>query len=329
MRFFVKISSIVPEKIIKKYNRMLIFAGMQDVSPRAFIGYSIILGLFISFIVFVISLFVLSVDLFLSTMFAGAFFVVMSAFSYVYLSIVADNRARAIEKVLPDVLQLVAANIQAGMTIDNALWICAKPEFGEFEVEIQRMAAQTLAGRTLVVVLKDLSKRVNSTILHRAVMLLVQGIELGGELAHLLIQIAADIRTTQALKNEITAATAMYSLFILFASVLAAPALFAVSAFYVEITTNLWADKVGGSAAEGTNVGVIQVKTSAISPDDVKLFAVLAIIITTFFASLIMGLITHGAAKRGLKFMPFFVLGALGVHFIGYSVIKTLFGSLI
>lgn len=329
MRLFVKISSIVPIGVIRSYERMLTYAGMGDVSPRAFIGYSLTLAAFVSAIVFVASFIAFAFDAFLSMMFAGAFFVIMSSMSYVYLNVVADSRAHEIEKVLPDVLQLVSANIQAGMTIDNALWLCAKPEFGEFEEEIQRMAAQTLAGKTLIEALHDLSLRVHSVIVDRAVMLLIQGIQLGGEIAHLLVQIAADIRTSQALRNEINAATAMYSLFIMFASVLAAPALFAVSSFYVETTSLLWGSRVGGMGASEASMSVLQLKGASISPDDVKLFAILAIIITTFFASLLMGLINSGEAKKGLKFMPFFILGALGVHFIGYSVIKSLFGSII
>jgi len=121
----------------------------------------------------------------------------------------------------------------------------------------------------------------------------------------------------------------MYSLFIMFASVLAAPALFAVSAFYVETTSLLWGERVGGMEQSGASMSVLQLKGASISPDDVKLFAMLAIIVTTFFASLIMGLITNGEAKRGLKFMPFFILGALGVHFVCYSLIKALFGSIV
>lgn len=330
MRLFVKISALVPPKIVRKYDEMLVYAGMSDVSSRAFIGYSITLGLFVALTVFMLSFLLFTRDLFVSLMFSGAFFVVMNAFSYVYLSVVSDNRAHAIERVLPDALQLVAANIQAGMTIDNSLWLCAKPEFGEFEIEIQKMAAQTLAGRTLIEALTDLSKRVKSVVLNRAVMLLVQGMRLGGELAHLLIQIAADIRVSQALKNEIRAATAMYSLFILFASVIAAPALFAVSSFYVETTTNLWAEKVGSVSSNiDSEVSVIKMQGSGISADDVKLFAIVAIIITTSFASLIMGLINHGKAVRGLKFMPFLVLGALGVYFTAFSVISTMFGALL
>ncbi|RLG22039.1 hypothetical protein DRN74_01345 [Candidatus Micrarchaeota archaeon] len=330
MKFFVKISSILPNRIIRAYEQMLIYAGMGDVSPRAFAGYSIVLAFFISLFVSFSSKLLFSIDNTLTIIFAVSLFFMMFALSYVYLSVVADNRAKAIEKVLPDALQLVAANIQAGMTIDNALWLCAKPEFGEFEDEVQKMAAQTLAGKTLIDALKDLSKRVKSVVLHRAVMLLIQGIQLGGELAHLLIQIAADIRTTQALQNEIRAATAMYSLFILFASVFAAPALFAVSTFYVETTNVLWSGKIGQvSPTGGAGLNVISIKGSMISTEDVKLFAIVAIIITTVFASLIMGLITSGQMKRGLKYTPFFVLGGLGIHFVTYSIIKSMFGALI
>ncbi|MFQ6055173.1 MAG: type II secretion system F family protein, partial [Methanosarcinales archaeon] len=126
---------------------------------------------------------------------------------------------------LPDVLQLISANVRAGMTVDKAIWLSARPEFGILEEEVRKVGAKTMGGKPINLALKEMSKKIKSKILDRTVKLIIEGIESGGDLAKLLDETSSNIRTTQSLRKEIRSSVMMYSIFILFAAVLGAPML--------------------------------------------------------------------------------------------------------
>jgi len=327
-KLYIRISSILPRGLVDRFEKLLIYADM-DVDPRTYLGFIISLPAFIAVFVFFMTNIFLSLTTLLSLASGILAYIIMFAVLYMHLVILADTRAKRIDLMLPESLQLVSANVRAGMTIDKALWMTARPEFGPLEKELRKMAAQTLGGRPITNALKEASKRVKSKVFNRAMLLLTQGIELGGELSGLLSEIAQDIRQAEILRKEIAAVTAMYTIFILFASVLAAPALFAVSTFYVESTAKLWTGAISEEVGEGIGVSLFQVSGLSITPDDVKLFSLSSIMLTTFFSALILGLIRDGKAKRGVKFIPVFMFTALGVYFITYMVIGGLFGSLL
>ncbi len=333
-RIYRRIAAIFPRGIVNAYAKMLIYADIDEIDPRVYFGFSVAFPILVGVLAFFVLQFFLSDTLYVGL---GALTSAILAFTYLWLHLIllADAKARAVEKVLPDALQLVSANVRAGMTIDKALWLTARPEFGPLEKELRKMAAQTLGGRTLQLALSESTSRVRSKIYQRAMLLLEQGIQLGGEMGGLLTQIALDVRETEALKKEIDAATTTYTLFIVFASVLAAPALFAVSTFYVETTTKLWQGQIASNIqGVGSNIGlsIFQVGSTGaplISASEVRLFATAAIILTNVFGGLTLGLIREGHAKRGVKYVLPFLLTALLIYYGGYYVISGAFGSLL
>lgn len=248
---------------------------------------------------------------------------------YVIIMLIADSRASAIETVLPDALLLMSANVRAGMTVDRAIWLAARPEFGVLEDEIKKVGARTMAGKPLKSALSEMTKGIKSTILNRTIKLLLEGIESGGELAHLLEETANNIRVTQTLKKEIKASVMTYSIFILFAAVVAAPFLFAISIFFVEVMSKLWGPAILGKVATGGSMGGIFSKASApqITANELLWFSAASLSVTAFFGSLTIGLIQTGKEKGGIKLIPLLIATAIVVLFVGQIIIKLLFGS--
>ena len=66
-------------------------------------------------------------------------FMVVNALSELLLIISVHNRTVFIEKILPDVLSMVASNIKSGMTIDRALLLSIRDEFGTFKRELLKV----------------------------------------------------------------------------------------------------------------------------------------------------------------------------------------------
>src|SRR3989338_8586872 len=113
---------------------------------------------------------------------------------YVVVDLKIFKRKVDIEEVLPDFLQLTAANINAGMTIDKALWYAVRPRFGVLAKEIETVAKETMSGVDLKMALEKFASRYGSAILKRSVSMLNEGIEAGGQIGDLLNRVSLDIQ---------------------------------------------------------------------------------------------------------------------------------------
>jgi flagellar protein FlaJ len=329
LRIKEKLFYFTPMKYKQALVKELRYAGFREEIIERFIGftffYSICLGVIIAFDLFLIGWGINGIVLGLGI---GGLILAATQLSII---LIADSRAAEVEKVLPDALQLMSANIRAGMTVDRAIWLAARPEFGIFEDEIKRVGAKTLGGKPIKTALLEIKERVKSDILDKTVRLLIEGIESGGELANLLEETAANIRVTQAVKREIRASVTTYSIFIVFAAVLGAPMLYSLSLFFVEVMTKLWSPEILGgiSVSGGTMGGGLLAKAGApqLTPDQLFWFAIASIVTTTFFGALITGLIQTGKEKNGAKYIPLFMIGAIAVFILSHFLIGYLFGG--
>ncbi|MFH8132343.1 MAG: type II secretion system F family protein, partial [Candidatus Aenigmatarchaeota archaeon] len=108
------------------------------------------------------------------------------------LVLIGDKKGSFAESVLPDALQLMAANIRSGLTPDKALLFSARPEFGVLEKEIRVAASKAIAGEPFEDALSSLVSRIKSRIVNRTFNLIFEGMKKGGEIARLLEQTAED-----------------------------------------------------------------------------------------------------------------------------------------
>jgi len=329
IRIKEKLFYFTPMKYKQSLIKQLKYAGLREKIIERFIGFtfffSICLGLVVAFDLFLIGWGINGIVIGLGT--GGLALAVIQ----ILIILIADSRAAEVEKVLPDALQLMSANIRAGMTVDKAIWLAARPEFGILEDEIRRVGAKTVGGKPIKVALLEIKQRIKSDILDKTVRLIIEGIESGGELAHLLEETANNIRTTQALKREIKASVTTYSIFILFAAVLGAPMLYSISLFFVEVMTRLWSPEIlGGIEVTGSAIGggmLSRASAPQITTDQLFWFILSSIAVTTFFGSLIIGLIQTGKEKNGLKFIPMFMIGAIAVFLLARVLISSIFGG--
>ncbi len=250
---------------------------------------------------------------------AGIFFY---GITYISFSLIADSRARFIEQMLPDNLQLISGNVRAGMTIDKAIWLSARPEFGILEEEIRKAGGQTMGGVPLKKSLFEMAARFKSNIFQRAVRLLIEGMESGGEMAKLLDETSTYIRTAQTMRKEINASVAMYVMFIVFAAALGAPLLFAISLHFVDSLGKISLP----STPQASGITSVSAPAEAVTTIELFYFALAYLFITSFFSSLIIGLIQTGREKQGLKFFPALFGVAVAVFILARIVVQSLFG---
>ncbi len=291
------------------------------VTPRGFANYSFAFSLCLGLI---FGLYVRG--LFLLIFLAG--FLGMFALIHGFLLLAVEKRTKFVENILPDALQLMAANSRAGYIPSRALILSTRKEFGPLSDAIKNVGKELATGENLEESLTKITRYIKSELLERTVKLINEGIKSGGEFASLLEENANDIRRMQAIKKEMKANITMYTIFIAFAGSIGAPVLYALSGFLMSTITSLMEKVSVPEAAALTNTPFMKFGGVEISPDFLFTFSLLAIIITTVFGSLIIGLIGTGKEKSGIKYLPVFLVLGVAVFFTARMVIAGLFGTL-
>ncbi len=328
MGLYQKVLYFMPVSYREKMRKEIMYAGMDEKITNKFIGFAILFSFFLSFVVG-FDLYLLGLGYFSFLIGAGSgilLFVVVN----MSIFLIADSRGTEIEQLLPDVLQLISANVRAGMTIDKAIWLSARPEFGLLEDEIRRVGAKTMAGKPITKALSEMTEKIKSTLLERTVRLINEGIQSGGELAKLLDETAANARNVQALRKEVRASVMMYTLFIVFAGVIGAPLLYSISLYFIEVMGSMFLRQTSQVAFQSGPFSNFGLGTGGfqITPDQLFYFAITALTITNSFGGLLIGLIQHGQEKRGVKFIPVLLIAAFTIFFITRFMIQSLLGGL-
>jgi pilus assembly protein TadC len=246
-------------------------------------------------------------------------FIGVEIMTYLLLYFKVEDRTKRVERVLPDMLQLLSSNIRVGMTPFQALKLAARKEFGPLEEEIRHATARSLGTESFAQTLLGMSKRIKSDMLERAMKLFGTAMHSGGHLAPLLEELAKDIGETQALKKELVTNTKTYSSFIMFTIVVGTPLLLAISIHFITVITGLQAQTSTATASFG--LGFLGGKV-AITVDFLIKVSIVMLTLTGLLAGMLLGVITEGKAKFGLKYAPIIIGGSL-IAFVILRILVT------
>ena len=320
LRFYLEKAGlgINPELLSKNLFNVCVFVNLV-ISAFLIYHFSITLG--ISWMTILFSITALWILVFIVTLF------ILWILFYIVVDLRIFKRKVSIEDVLPDYLQLTASNIKAGMTIDRALWYAVRPRFGVLANEIEAVAKETMRGEDLKAALLKFADKYDSMLLKRSINLLIEGIEAGGEIGDLLNKIAINIQENKIMQKEMAASVTTYVIFISFATIAAAPVLFALAGVLIKVITNLGAS-LGGTTGSASSAGfALSFSGTGIKYSDFKIFAIVSLIITSFFSAVIIATIKKGSAKLGLKFIPIFIIITTTLFLIADKVLEKLLGT--
>ncbi|NYZ76017.1 type II secretion system F family protein [Candidatus Micrarchaeota archaeon] len=247
-----------------------------------------------------------------------AIFMLAILLFYSHLYYVIDERRKRVEAILPDFLLLIAANLRAGMTPISAFVESSMPEFGPLEEEVRIVASRSMGTESFITVFGRLTERIDSKVLKRVVGLFTTGMVSGGHLARLLETSAIDIRETQELKQELSASTRMYVIFVLFIILVGIPLLLSISIQFLVKLTTLKSQITTASLGE-FNSSLFSVEGS-LEPEFVEKMTYVMLIGTTFFVSILIGVINEGKIFYGLRY--FLPLGAIAL--VDFVVCKSI-----
>ncbi|MCC7574600.1 type II secretion system F family protein [Candidatus Woesearchaeota archaeon] len=293
----------------------LIFCGLLSV---ALIITGIVLGSWFSHLLLVL--------LSIWTVILIGVYLISLLFVFFYFDYKIYQRTKEIEDVLPEFLQLTSANISAGMTIDRALWFAVRPKFGVLAKEIEEVAKFTIAGDDLEKALLDFANKYDSDSLKEAMNLLIEGMRAGGEIGYLLNQISSNMQDIRLMKQEISSSVTTYVIFITVAAIIGAPLLLALSGQLLVIISSLTTGlDTGGSSSSFFS---LDLSGDSISLEDFRIFSLVMLFFSSFFSSLIIGVIRKGSPKEGLKFIPAYLAVSYVLYFAAAILFSLLLGGL-
>ena len=247
------------------------------------------------------------------------------------LSMIADSVAMKIEKVLPDMLLLMAANLRAGMIPENSFIASMKPEFGKLNVLLNKAAIETQAGKSFSEAILEMNDMTNSEFFRDSVRIISEGIRSGAELHLILENLASNLLQNESIRNDMRAHVKSYSLFIFIASTLAGPLLYGVSSFLIGILDQVGTTTSGSTSASNLPSGSLGLFSGFTLPHIsitlILAISVINVIITTASSALLGGVLNTGKAKNGIKNIPVYTLIGLGVFFMVRIGVSMFFAS--
>ncbi len=258
---------------------------------------------------------------------AGA---VVTIIIYMVLEFRIDDRKTKLEEMLPDYLQITSANLRSGIALDRAMLLAARPEFGFLSEDVKQMNRRIFGGENFDSALREFASKYRSYQLTHAVRMILESIRYGGAMADLIEQISKDMRSQQMTQKEVSGQLFMYSIFIAFAGLIAAPVLYGLTAQMIVVTDAVWkgilAQNPGGLPSTG--ISFLKPSPPKISPDTYHNFSLAAIVVICGFASLIMAAISSGSAIKGLRYLPVFVIVGIIIFIVVQNLIAGIFSGI-
>jgi flagellar protein FlaJ len=285
------IDNVVPEKYAVMMQEMLIRSGMY-VKASDIITLNLIIAIGLAVLAAVLSL-VLGINPILGAL-AG--FVIPTILIGVWIFFMMERRVDAIENGTPDFLRQIASLLRAGVGLETALEDVSRHGEGPLTDELKRAVIEIKIGSTFDDAILAMGERLKSKNLDRTFRMILEGRKTGGSLSDVVETVAEDLRAVLALQRERKANVMMSVMFLIIAAIVAAP--FALGMI---MTYNSFIASAG-------------------KPNPLADVAVTAaggyIIIHSIIASLLIGIVLYGSAKKGVKFALLLVPAAYGIFII-------------
>jgi len=262
--------------------------------------------------------------------FAG--FIGLQFLVYMVLSIISTNKGKFIEMILPDALQLIAANLRAGMTIDRALMAANRPEFGYFNEQFSIVGKEISMGIEVSDALMNMTKRIKSKKFKKAIELIVTGMQSGGELSKLLGEVGENTVHQKQVEDKVKTNVTTYLLFIGAAVGFAAPILYGLSTVIVKVIVSTFASVSTPAGGSGTDMPLsinMTPELAEVLPVFIKTYAKVSLLTLAIMASTLLGQIKEGEAKYGVNYLPGLVIFCLIMYFGVSIAANALFSSIL
>lgn len=301
-----KISLKLEEKLSDRFlisiQESLLRAGLFALASH-FIA-EILLIIIVLLLLFVSVSLIFSFSLLIAVMLAIS---IPIAISVAYVMIKTEQRAMQIENSIPDFLRQLASMLRVGLSLENALLDLSKHGNGPLYDELRRVVVEVRMGRGFDEAFENMAVRLNSQNLQRSFKIILNSYKSGGGLADVIEDVSEDLRAMLILKRERKSSVMMSVMFLVLASVVAAPFALGMVGVYSSFMMGL------GRAST----------TCQVAP----LAAEIYLIIHSVFAGFLIALVMYDDLRKGVKFsipitlvafLIFYGINTFGLTFFGF-----------
>ena len=239
--------------------------------------------------------------------FGSAALVLTIGYPYMRKESIVDS----IEYNFSDALKLMADTLKAGDTYESALREIVSSEYGRLSDEMGIALRRLEEGENIETALMGFSQRIDSRLIKRTIVILLDSIKTGASLSEILEEIADDVKATYRLKEDRKANTTMQFMFMIAASGFIAPLIFG------EITAIM--DIFAGVTMSVMDKGS---KTSSAVPVFIFLLIQAYIIIEVIGSGIMMSVIREGKFNKSIIYIPMLLVIAYISYYAATIMVK-------
>lgn len=289
------------ENVLISFQEYLLKAGIFTMASN--IIATLIFTIFLFLILSIFLSFILSFDLVILMIFS-VFGPIILLIGIVLIK--SEKRLSQVETSIPDFLRQLSSMLKVGLSLESALDDLSKNGKGPLYDELKRVVIEIKFGKSFEESISDMCLRLNSKDLDRSFKIILNARKSGGGLAEVIADISDDLRAALVLKRERKSAVTMSIMFLILASLFAAPFALGMIGIYSSFMVDL-----GKS-------GMI----CEVAPLAAELYLIIHSICSGFLIALIM----YGDWKKGFKFsIPITVIAFLifyGVNTLGPNLLS-------
>ncbi len=295
------------EKKMDKYSETLEFAKIKY--PAAlWIILSAIVSAGIAFASFVISTLFITEATIIPYAFGFAVIILMIGYPYLKKQAIISS----IESNFSDALKQMADTLKAGDTYESALREVANSDYGRLSEEMNFALRRLEEGENLESTLKNFSDRIDSRLVKRTMVIILDSIRTGASLSDLLDDIADDVREIHKINEERKSNTTMQFIFMIAAGGVIAPMIFgevnAVMTVFSRITLNAISQAEVNIANQTSSFVFILIQTY--------------ILVEVTATGIMMAIIREGRINKSIIYVPTLILIAFVAYYTSTIVIK-------
>ncbi|MFT7615310.1 MAG: Flp pilus assembly protein TadB [Candidatus Woesearchaeota archaeon] len=323
-RFLYGLSGALPGVYKRQLREVLQFSGVTDPFER-WGGIAAVLTL-CGCLFFLILGFVIPAPFSYVSFVAFGLFLIIGPYSiYTYFYFKASNRVEEVNKVLPNALSMIAANMSSGVTPFQAVKMAALPEFGVLGELFERATSKAQGTESFTTYLKEMTQFVNSEPLERSVRLFSTSLKSGGKVVNLLRDLAKDISDRDKLKGELMTNMRTNLMFIVFIIVVGTPMLLSISIYFVDEVGEIQGGlDLSSPALEGTSLGGGEL---AIDGEFLRYVSFALLFITGLLAGMFLGGVLEGNLTYGFRFSPFIIIASLVLFAVAQFLVNNYLGK--
>ncbi|VVB70312.1 Type II secretion system (T2SS), protein F [uncultured archaeon] len=267
---------------------------------------------------------------------AGIFLTVIIAASTICLAFSIpiarrNSRIENLEAGLPDGFKHMAAVLNSGGTLINAISDASESDYGVFSEELKYVISQMNLGRSFDDVLIETAEASDSQVFSRSAYIISDAKKSGAGLSDILKSIAEDTSDVLRLKRERKSRTTMQVVFLLIAGFILSPFIFGFTISIVSYIGQGFTRTEGITSDTGVDTSAAsQFQISGISSDLQDLDNILqAFISVQIILTLIaIGIIRKGQATAYVIYGPFIIISGLIIYELGKGAVKILVGTI-